>query len=355
LSSVLDVDIASPSLYSPHTTPTITMFSTQPSYEASRCHPGCDAFDECEASTSTVTGKTYAGGSALRRMTFFFDCESDEEDVYEEDEVSPSDSSASSSSESSGCISRCRSFSSIEDEFDDVEEEELFLSEADTGSVQSISVKRISSTSAALVQLLNSDEYRSDSWNHSVHVQQIVPHGDEAFVLKKKLLHASTTIHTVRDAFEFVRQALEGLVFFHENFIARVPMSADNIRADVGPYPMSEDEADSEIPVRYYYSELEGAGCFEREGESWKNGLIPSDGDNSEGTEVDPFADDVSRFGSLLTSMFKSMPQLHTLASTMTSSDRAARPTAASALESLEQICFSLDPALLDSPIEVSC
>jgi len=277
--------------------------------------------------------------------------------VYEEDEVSPSDAYASSSSESSasGCLSRCRSFSSIEDEFEDVEEEELFLSEADTGSVQSISVKRISSTSAALVQLLNSDEYRSDSWNHSVHVQQIVPHGDEAFVLKKKLLHASTTIHTVRDAFEFVRQALEGLVFFHENFIARVPMSPDNIRADIGPYPTSEDESESEIPVRYYYSELEGAGCFEREGESWKNGLTSNDGDSSEGTEVDPFADDVYRFGSLLTSMFKSMPQLRPLASTMTSSDRAARPTAVSALESLEQICLSLDPTLLDSPVEVSC
>jgi len=325
------------------------MFSTQPSYDAvPRCHPNCDAFDdEFNASCSTVTGKTYSGGSALRRMTFFFDCESDEEDVYEEDEVSPSDSSASSSSESSGCLSRCRSFSSIEDEY----EEEL-LSEVNFGSVESISVKRVSSTSAALVELLNSDEYRSDSWNHAVHVQQIVPHGDEAFVLKKKLHDASSTIHTVRDAFEFIRQALEGLVFFHENFIARVPMSPDNIRADVGPSPASEEEADSDIPVRYYYSDLEGAGCFEREGDSWKDGLTPCDGDNS---EVDPFADDVYRFDSMLTSMFKTMPNLHALTSTMTSLDRSARPSAASALESLEQLCVSLDPTLLDNPVEVSC
>jgi len=230
------------------------------------------------------------------------------------------------------------------------------ISEVNFGSVESISVKRVSSTSAALVQMLNSDEYRSDSWNHTVHVQQIVPHGDEAFVLKKKLHDANSTIHTVRDAVEFVRQALEGLVFFHENFIARVPMSPDNIRADVGPSSTSEDESDSEIPVRYYYTDLEGAGCFEREGESWKDGMTPCDGDNSEvATEVDPFADDVYRFGSLLTSMFKSMPHLHHLASIMASPDRAARPTAASALESLEQLCLSLDPTTLDNLVEVSC
>jgi len=130
-------------------------------------------------------------------------------------------------------------------------------------------------------------------------------------------------------------------------------MSADNIRADV--CSASDADSDAETPVRYYYTDLEGAGCFEREGERWVDGLKLVDGDNSESTEdIDPFSDDVSRFGALLESMFPSVSYLRALTSSMTCSEPTARPTAASALESLEQLWLSISPSHFERRVKVS-
>ncbi|KDQ14295.1 hypothetical protein BOTBODRAFT_55468 [Botryobasidium botryosum FD-172 SS1] len=322
------------------------MFTITPFTDAIRSRSACATYDD-EPCYSAA--KQYVGGSALRRMTYFQDCD-DEEDVYEDEDAHGSDSSSSSFASSS--LSRCQSFSSIEDAED--EDEEELLSQVDLSSVESISIKRVTSTSTArpLAQLLNLDQYRSDSWNHAIHTD-VVEHGHDAFLVSKKLHDSASTIHNVRDCFEYARQTLEGLAFFHENFIARILMSADNIRADVGS--PADADSDAESPVRYYYTDLEGAGCFERDGERWLDGLKSLDGENSESAEdVDPFSDDVSRFGALLESMFPSVSYLRPLISSMTCSEPTARPTAASALESLEQLWLSISPSHFERRVKVS-
>lgn len=98
------------------------MFTITPFTDAVRSRSACATYDDEPCSSAA---KLYVGGSALRRMTYFQDCD-DEEDVYEDEEAHGSDSSSSSFASSS--LSRCQSFSSIEDAEDEDEEEVCTLS-----------------------------------------------------------------------------------------------------------------------------------------------------------------------------------------------------------------------------------
>jgi len=142
---------------------------------------------------------------------------------------------------------------------------------------------------------------------------------------------------------------------------------------DVGLAPTDEPLDRAEFPVRYYFMDLNTAGCFERIGGVWKDILLHdvdfdelaevaevdedlAEDDSSTELDYDPYCEDIYNLGVMLETSFKKLPgnPLQTLITSMTQSDALSRPTAESALETFEILWDSLDPIHLDAPIRSS-
>lgn len=91
---------------------------------------------------------------------------------------------------------------------------------------------------------------------------------------------------------------------------------------DIGLAPTDEPLDRAEFPVRYYFMDLNTAGCFERIGGMWKDilrddvdadelaGVAEEDEDLAEedvSTELDydPYCEDIYNFGAMLETSFK--------------------------------------------------
>jgi len=313
-------------------------------------------------------------GSPLKRMSYFnesgsvdsFQDEDQPFEGFEDDEEQETLAGSVSTSSGSRQATLSDDYSGMLDS--------LQLANPDSLRVQRISAD---STSLPLALFLNSEPYRSDPRNHAVHTE-IVEHGTDAFLVTKKLYSWQQKdsdllrLSTVGDALELVRQILEGLAFFHANSIARVPMSPDNVRMDIGLAPTDVPLDRGEFPVRYYFMDLNTAGCFERIGGVWRD-ILRTDDDDDElelaevaeedeelplspiELEYDPYVEDIYELGTMLETTFKSLPgnPLRTLTASMTQREPSYRPSAESALESFEILWDSMDPVHLDAPVSL--
>lgn len=104
-----------------------------------------------------------------------------------------------------------------------------------------------------LLQMLDSDPLRDDPWNPAPRILHFAARGDITVVCFERLFeYDQPPWATVANVVDFVRQALEGLSFLHENRVAhRAYGEAGAVMVDIGmSNPVKFDRA--HLPVRYY-------------------------------------------------------------------------------------------------------
>ncbi|KZV66227.1 hypothetical protein PENSPDRAFT_612941 [Peniophora sp. CONT] len=104
-----------------------------------------------------------------------------------------------------------------------------------------------------LLKALDSDPLRDDPWNPAPRILHHSTRGDKTVVCFERLFeYDQPPLATVANVVDFVRQALEGLSFLHENRIAhRAYGEAGAVMVDIGMSdPTKFDRA--HLPVRYY-------------------------------------------------------------------------------------------------------
>ncbi|KAF8313655.1 hypothetical protein DL93DRAFT_2156147 [Clavulina sp. PMI_390] len=197
-------------------------------------------------------------------------------------------------------------------------------------------------------------------------------------------------LRTIRDVFDFVQQLLEGLVFFHENSLTRIPFTPSNIVMDTGLAldpdldwdPDGDDEelryrsrrdtsaTDSNMegaeldraafPVKYYLARMEGVRFVAPLDSRDATTRPMTSSDQHEGRKddhenLDEYAEDIVRLGKLIKELFASIVDdpLKLLYEFMLS---AATPTSASPLSPLSPAASSLSssPLFASSPLPQS-
>lgn len=224
-------------------------------------------------------------------------------------------------------------------------------------SSEMVTFKRVetSSPELTLIEFLNTEEAREDSWNHSVPVVDIIENDGEALVMMLKLRpFSSPPFQNVAECLDFARQLLEGVAFFHEHKITGLNLRPENIGMDTGHMPLTAANWDrSEHDVRYHLIDFSSAHHCIRD-ESSDVDIGTRGWMTSEMFELEQLGEqmpeDVKALGSTLSEVFRELPEmafLGTLLCVMTARSPTARPTALEALGSLDQISAELPPEKL--------
>ncbi|TEB29033.1 hypothetical protein FA13DRAFT_1815533 [Coprinellus micaceus] len=207
-----------------------------------------------------------------------------------------------------------------------------------------------------------------DPKNHCVRCQAVLtpPNEPQARILVMPLLRkfGDMSFEKIKDAVEFVRQMLEGIEFLHQQGIAHLDISVNNIMFTGGEEPGSNAYFFIDFGKSMQFMEDTTPTAWDLQSTDLTVPEFLSSGFATRASPLNPFAVDVYVLGNLIKrdliegnpdmsrAGYRGLEFLTSLAQYMTNRDPMARPTITQARQYFEQIRGGLDKKTLRHPCQ---